>query len=51
MTSELLEKLYMVQNIDRVKENPKQPDDTEAKVFIPFNIFQTRYSLQMFGLA
>lgn len=31
MTSELLEKLYMVQNIDRVKENPKQPDDTEAK--------------------
>lgn len=31
MTSELLEKLYMVQNIDRVKENPKQPDGTEAK--------------------
>ncbi|KAJ8530731.1 hypothetical protein K7X08_023612 [Anisodus acutangulus] len=31
MTSELLEKLYMGQNIDGVKENPKQPDGTEAK--------------------
>lgn len=35
MTSELLEKLYMVQNIDRVKENPKQPDGTEARVCYP----------------
>ncbi|MCD7453253.1 hypothetical protein HAX54_020293 [Datura stramonium] len=31
MTSELLEKLYMVQKIDRVKENLKQPDGAEAK--------------------
>ncbi|CAN4090919.1 unnamed protein product [Withania somnifera] len=31
MTSELLEKLYMVQNLDIVKENPKQPDGAEAK--------------------
>ncbi|XP_059309406.1 protein disulfide isomerase pTAC5, chloroplastic [Lycium ferocissimum] len=31
MTSELLEKLYMVQKIDGVKENPKQPDVAEAK--------------------
>ncbi|KAF3679816.1 putative non-lysosomal glucosylceramidase-like isoform X1 [Capsicum annuum] len=31
MTSELLEKLYTVQKIDTVKENPKQPDGTEAK--------------------
>ncbi|XP_016452615.1 protein disulfide isomerase pTAC5, chloroplastic isoform X1 [Nicotiana tabacum] len=31
MTSELLETLYMVQNIDGVRENPKQPDGTEAK--------------------
>ncbi|CAN4120777.1 unnamed protein product [Withania somnifera] len=31
MTSELLEKLFMVQSIDIVKENPKQPDGAEAK--------------------
>lgn len=36
MTSELLEKLYTVQKIDTVKENPKQPDGTEAKVCYPF---------------
>lgn len=31
MTSELLEKLYAVQRVDRVKENPKQPHGAEAK--------------------